>query len=569
MNRYKALLLIIIQLVFIISHSGAQPGMSIKNDLTGKLQRNLLAVVAKVASSSVLMWSIDEQTGARQSSQFSGVVVSSDGIILSAAHVVKPGESYKVMFPDGRECIAKGLGTISIPPERMLPDAAMLKIIDKGPWPFAEMGWSSSMSVGSPCVSIAYPESLEQRQPTVRFGQIAVLKNKYGFIQSTCKMEPGDSGGPLFDLMGRVIGIHSGIEVSEQINHEVPIDIYRKYYSALTKAVDYQKLPDANESEKDILFKTVELSPLKGDVLKKFTNIGHDQRKSCVQIKSLIEGQEQLILGTIVMSKISTGKRLSTGLLISKSSMVGENPVIILNHKIVRATVLRRDRLNDLVLLSTDEKLPGGVKLNELERSATHINSAGSLLISPMPDSTPVVAVLGSAIVDLPPKSSYGYIGAFTGLDSNGLKFTFIQPNSAAALAGLNIGDGVESIGGHPVNDELDFVKSFGKYMAGDTVLITIKRNDKKMEKMMVLQYPPQKILNHPAEHFSGGKTLRRDGFKKVFTQDAILTPSQCGGPVYDIEGNFVGINIARFSRANVVIIPTVAIENWYYKIFF
>ncbi|MFD2146053.1 S1 family peptidase [Mucilaginibacter antarcticus] len=94
-----------------------------------------------------------------------------------------------------------------------------------------------------PCISIAYPESVEQRKPNVRFGKITILKNQYGFVESSCIMEPGDSGGPLFDLYGRVIGIHSGIQAPEDVNYEVPVDTYRKYWSALNKAENYKAMP--------------------------------------------------------------------------------------------------------------------------------------------------------------------------------------------------------------------------------------------------------------------------------------------------------------------------------------
>ena len=64
----------------------------------------------------------------------SGVVVSSDGLILTAAHVIgKTGKKMKVRFPDGKTASAISLGGSEI------SDAGMLQILDKGPWPFVEI----------------------------------------------------------------------------------------------------------------------------------------------------------------------------------------------------------------------------------------------------------------------------------------------------------------------------------------------------------------------------------------------------------------------------------------------
>lgn len=80
-----------------------------------------------------------------------------------------------------------------------------------------------------------------------------MMCNQYGFLQSTCLMEPGDSGGPLFDANGNVVGIHSAIDVSEKENFEVPVDLYRTYWSALQQPRTYGEYPVQKDSLKLIL----------------------------------------------------------------------------------------------------------------------------------------------------------------------------------------------------------------------------------------------------------------------------------------------------------------------------
>jgi serine protease Do len=52
------------------------------------------------------------------------------------------------------------------------------------------------------------------------------------------------------------------------------------------------------------------------------------------------------------------------------------------------------------------------------------------------------------------------------------------------------------------------------------------------------------------------------DGFKKLFAHDANIKSDECGGPVFDAEGNFYGINIARFSRTTTLAIPADVIRR-------
>jgi len=560
-NRIITLVLIGIALT-----TGTQPGYAQgKADNGKKLSACISAAVARGYAASVLMWEVDAESGNRMSAQFSGVVVNSRGTILSAAHVVMPDKTYKVMFPDGRECIAKGLGRISIPPTFMLPDAAMLKIVDEGQWPYAEPGWSSSLKVGMPCISIAYPESLEQRKPNVRFGHITSLKNTHGFVQSTCIMEPGDSGGPLFDLLGRVIGIHSGIEIPESINYEVPINTYRKYWTALSRSENYTALPvDTDAITIDTMAANLKIIPI--NLSHNIKPVNESLELSCVTIKSELNGRQQQIYGTLFLPDGLSVKPQFTNntVLLSKSSMVGSNPVVFLpNGETIKATVIARDQANDLVLLLPARKIAAGIRLKSIKADSISIGDLGRLLVSPRPDSVSRFSVLGSLPVNLPKVSSYGYIGAVTALKGDNLIFTFIQPNSAAEAGGLKIGDQILSVDGKKVEDPLDFIKALQKYRAGDTTVVAVMRDGENYTKPIVLKYPPQRVINHPAELFAGGKSQRRDGFNQVLIHDAILKPEESGGPVFDDKGRFIGINIARLSRTSTVIMPVKTIKRF------
>ncbi|AYL95627.1 S1 family peptidase [Mucilaginibacter celer] len=563
--RLTVFLLLLLSVSPAIAQQKNKTGASPKID---KLTNAVSSAIKKCYQASVLMWEIDGESGQRMSAQFSGVVVSASGQIFSAAHVVHPGKSYQVMFPDGRKCVARGLGRIAIAPTHMIPDAAALKIIDKGTWPFVQPGWSSSVWVNEPCISIAYPESQEQRKPYIRFGRISVLKNEYGFIESACLMEPGDSGGPLFDLSGRLIGLHSGIQQQEDINYEIPVDTYRKYLTALNREEDYASMPkDSDAVGMDNAPLTAKNIPSATNLNQEFKAADKAAKVSCAKISSNIGGQAQHVLGTIINPDIEHVKAsiAGKGVIVSKSSMVGVDPVITLpDGVVIKGAILARDKVNDLVLLipASDKKMKG-ISLKALNTDSVAYNDLGKFLISPLPDSTASISVVGSLFFNLPKVSSYGYLGAVTGEKDDKLIFTYIQPKSAAEQAGITVSDQLLAVDGKVVKDQLDVLKSLQKYRAGDTTTFTILSKDVKLDKTVVLKYPPQKVTNHPVERFAGGKSLRRDGFNNIFAHDARIKPYECGGPVFNVAGYLMGINIARLSRTTTIVMPSGAVKSF------
>ena len=71
-------------------------------------------------------------------------------------------------------------------------------------------------------------------------------------------------------------------------------------------------------------------------------------------------------------------------------------------------------------------------------------------------------------------------------------------------------------------------------------------------------------IRDRPSGHIAGNvaRSVRRDGFSKIILHDAHLKPTDCGGPVFDLGGNFVGLNIARNSRVRSYLIPPAIVKK-------
>jgi serine protease Do len=160
----------------------------------------------------------------------SGVIVSPDGYVLTAGHVSgTPGRDVLLLLPDGRRVRGKTLGG-----NRSI-DSGMIKITDKGTWPFVRLGDSAKLKRGQWCVTLGHPGGYKPgRTPVVRVGRI--LYATPTVIRSDCTLVGGDSGGPLFDMHGRLIGIHSRIGIRIDENVHVPVNTYKETWDRLARS---------------------------------------------------------------------------------------------------------------------------------------------------------------------------------------------------------------------------------------------------------------------------------------------------------------------------------------------
>lgn len=174
----------------------------------------------------------------------SGVIVSPDGLIMTAGHVSgEPGKEVAI-FIQGHSKPVKGI-TLGFNPG---VDSGMVKITDKGEYPYTEVSSSGELKEGQWVICTGHPGGIKKdRPPVVRVGKIGKLDfNPPGergyFIQTDCTLVGGDSGGPLFDMNGRVIGIHSrigntpGVGASIAQNMHVPTDKFIEEWDGLVKS---------------------------------------------------------------------------------------------------------------------------------------------------------------------------------------------------------------------------------------------------------------------------------------------------------------------------------------------
>jgi serine protease Do len=165
----------------------------------------------------------------------SGVIVSKDGLVLTAGHVSgEPNKPVTLVMPDGKRLKGVTLGRWGE------IDSGMIRITDKydkGEFPYAKMANMADFTLNDWCVALGHPGGYrEGRTPVVRVGKLLRVSDK--FLQSDCALVGGDSGGPLFDMRGRVIGIHSRIQDNIANNLHVPIGTFRQTWARLVKGSD-------------------------------------------------------------------------------------------------------------------------------------------------------------------------------------------------------------------------------------------------------------------------------------------------------------------------------------------
>jgi serine protease Do len=157
-------------------------------------------------------------------SQGSGFIIREDGYVVTNAHVVEGGERILIRLTDGRRFEGKLIGS----DDRV--DLALLKIEAKG-LPVAPLGDSNRTRVGEFVMALGHPFGLEQ---SVSFGIVSrkgaplqVAAPGFEFIQTDAAVNPGNSGGPLVNMAGEVVGVNSMAAVNGSIGFAIPVNLVK------------------------------------------------------------------------------------------------------------------------------------------------------------------------------------------------------------------------------------------------------------------------------------------------------------------------------------------------------
>ena len=487
------------------------------------LEERVQKVIAKVLPATV---------GVRiGNSAGSGVIVSEDGLVMTAGHVVgKPGQDVTFFFHDGKTAKGKTLGMF------VTADAGMMKITDAGKYPFVELGTSADLKSGTWCVALGHPLGYQPgRPPVVRVGR--VLRIREGVIQTDCTLVGGDSGGPLFDLEGRVIGIHSRIAGPTDVNLHVPVDIFRENWDRLLKGDSWQEELYGRDS-----------TPVKSA----FRSVVAEAARCTVRIKC--DGQDAA-LGTIVGPD---------GWILTKASELKGNVVCRLaDGRELPASIVGINKQHDLAML----KIPAS-GLPVIPWSTSKPGVGQWLAAAGTAEDPLALGVLSVPQRRIPPIS--GVLGVNLKPGAEGpAQIEKVLPNSPAEKAGLKDGDVITHVDGQPIKNGAELVAAIKQRRVGDLVRLNVKRGESVLAiavKLGVIETPgtqKREMQNRMGVGISG----RYDDFPAVLQHDAVVRPSDCGGPVVDLSGKVVGVNIARGGRTETYCIPTDVLLGLMYEL--
>ena len=280
------------------------------------IQQKLKILLAKVESAVV---SIESEDGAG-----SGVVVSEDGLVLTAAHVIgSTGKKMKVILNDGRKLPAVSLGGSEI------SDAGMLKIKKAESLPFVNISKDDPSVIGDWCFALGHPGGYDPRRGiVVRLGRIIGKKDET--IRTDSRLLGGDSGGPLFDFKGNVIAIHSRISEEPDQNFHVPVesflanwDFFKEKKILTLESLAYGGFLGITCEEVNggvLILEVIDDTPahkaglLPGDVLKEMNGEKISNRENLtIRVSRLKPGKKVVFLydrkGKLISSKIKIGTR--------------------------------------------------------------------------------------------------------------------------------------------------------------------------------------------------------------------------------------------------------------------
>jgi serine protease Do len=289
-------------------------------------------------------------------------------------------------------------------------------------------------------------------------------------------------------------------------------------------------------------------------VLSAFRPVVARPSESTVRVRS--DGKD-VAMGTIVGAD---------GLIVTKASELKGTVICKLKDgREMEAKVLGIDDKYDLAMLKVEAK-----DLKPIEWKVSKAAEVGNWVASPGLSDDPIaVGVVSVATRENKektrftpnPKSGFLGIALPQGPDDLTPRIEEVIPDTAAAKAKLEKGDIILTIDGEMIKDAPSVPKKLGKYKPNEVVTIRVKRGSEEKEFKITLGKRPADRTD-VQNHMGGELSDRRTGFPTFLQHDTVLKPSDCGGPLVDLEGKAVGINIARAGRVESYAVPAEVVQK-------
>jgi serine protease Do len=216
-----------------------------------------------------------------------------------------------------------------------------------------------------------------------------------------------------------------------------------------------------------------------------------------------------------------------------------------------RAQLITTHQHTDLALLQLPTR-----GLPAIRWSSTSSPTRGSWVVTPglgeQPEAIGVVSVTAHTVRG-------GVLGIFLEDVENGARVWRVIPGGGAAKAGIVDDDVISRVNGRTIRNRDELVAILNTIPPGETVQLTLFRGDQRVRALAELGSMNGTFGSRRAlfQNALGSKlSVRKEAFPSVFEHDSLLNPDECGGPIVDLEGRALGINIARASRVSSYALP-------------
>ncbi|MFN0052340.1 MAG: trypsin-like peptidase domain-containing protein [Planctomycetales bacterium] len=547
-----------------------------------------------------------------------GLMVSPDGYVLTCAHGgLKPGIVLPMTFSDGSKLEGKRLGADDG------QDVALFKATATGDLPFVDFGKPVPLRAGQWVVSVGYPRPVEHgKPPLVRLGHIVGYNPWWLAVDSL--FAPGDSGGPLFDLEGRLVGTCRGDARPYAVFTNV--NAFRSSWRTLvddkgvaslasgeallgvlpkvnTQAAEVGEIVVSSPAETagirpgDVIMRIdgqpVEqfadlLDPLRrknpGDKIQVelcradetihvAITLGQSNPQSDI-LKPMFDSYEWFwrycdddvsrnnhraikaaFRSTVAPARLATVSIViddkpvglgavvdAEGLIVTKASFLNENiQCRFSDGRSMKATVVGSSDIYDLALLKVEAS-----DLPVVQWRTDAPPPAGSLLAAVGAQKDPLAVGVAGAL----PRTVPGVLSANVALSEKGvLRVIGVEAASAAERAGLRSDDVIVTVGGAQVQSTEQWRQILDTHQRGTPLELVITRGDDRPQRLQI--------------------SVPRFGSPAAILHDAMVRANESGGPLVDLGGEVVAINVAdrqsRLSENNIatnIAVPAAAVQR-------
>ena len=234
------------------------------------------------------------------------------------------------------------------------------------------------------------------------------------------------------------------------------------------------------------------------------------------------------------------------------SELYGELTIRLADGRTMEVVDVARETTCDLGVV----RLGGDFAISPVSFARDGSANVGQLLAALSGEDLPLaVGVIGAPAREVPRER--GLLGVMLGTVDGLPTVTDVLPRTTAELVGLQEGDRIVQVDGQRYRDHRSLVDNLRHASVGDAVELEIQRGEETLRLTAELGSSAQE-----ADTMNGPLSRVRSGFERAFPHDCIVHPDECGGPLVDLSGDVVAVNIARAGRTGCLAIPASKVQE-------